>query len=90
MDAKVFHHGDPVIKAGGDRGTVIAAFRDRSSGEWRYVVVDDRGRSTDTPISTTGATERVAGRVQRARAGCARIADQRPSAGLGEPILHGK
>jgi hypothetical protein len=34
MDAKVFHHGDPVIKADGDRGTVMAAFRDRSSGEW--------------------------------------------------------
>jgi len=41
MDAKVFHHGDPVIKAGGGRATVIAEFRDRSSGEWRYVVVDD-------------------------------------------------
>ena len=49
MDAKVFHHGDPVIKAGGDRGTVIAAFRDRSSGEWRYEVVDDRGVQQTLP-----------------------------------------
>jgi hypothetical protein len=57
MDAKVFHHGDPVIKAGGGRGTVIAAFRDRSSGALR-----GRRRpwgSTDTAIGTTGATERV-------------------------------
>jgi hypothetical protein len=43
MDAKAFHYGDPVVKVGGDRGTVVAAFRDRSSGEWRYVVADDRG-----------------------------------------------
>ena len=83
MDAKVFHPGDPVIKAGGDRGTVIAAFRDRSSGEWRYVVVDDRGRSTDTPISTTGATERVAGRVQRGRLGW-----RRPPRGRRGPDRH--
>jgi len=69
MDAKVFHHGDPVIKAGGDRGTVIAAFRDRSSGEWRYVVVDDRGVQQTLPSAQTGATERVAGRVQRGRLG---------------------
>ena len=49
MDAKVFHHGDPVIKAGGGQGTVIAAFLDRSSGEWRYVVVDDRGVQQTLP-----------------------------------------
>jgi hypothetical protein len=49
MDAKVFHHGDPVIKAGRDRARVIAAFRDRSSGEWRYVVVDDRGVQQTLP-----------------------------------------
>ena len=49
MDVKVFHPGDPVIKAGGDRGTVIAAFRDRSSGEWRYVVLDDRGVQQTLP-----------------------------------------
>ena len=45
-DTKVFHYGDPVIKAGEDRqfeGVVIAAFRDRSSGKWRYVVEDNRG-----------------------------------------------
>ena len=59
MDAKVFHHGDPVIKAGGGRGTVIAAFR--RSLVWRMAL---RGRrrpwgSTDTAIGTTGATERV-------------------------------
>jgi hypothetical protein len=49
MDVKVFHPGDPVIKAGGDRGTVIAAFRDRSSGEWRYVVVDNRAVQQTLP-----------------------------------------
>jgi hypothetical protein len=45
-DTKVFHYGDPVIKTGEDRhfeGVVVAAFRDRSSGKWRYVVEDDRG-----------------------------------------------
>jgi hypothetical protein len=33
-DGKVFHYGDPVIKAGEDRhveGVVVAAFRDQSS-----------------------------------------------------------
>ena len=38
-DTKVFHYGESVIMAGGDRhfeGVVIAAFRDRSSGKWRY------------------------------------------------------
>jgi hypothetical protein len=49
LTSTVFHHGDPVIKAGGGRGTVIAAFRDRSSGEWRYVVVDDRGVQQTLP-----------------------------------------
>jgi hypothetical protein len=32
--------------AGGDRhfeGVVVAAFRDQSSGKWRYVVEGDRG-----------------------------------------------
>ena len=43
---KVFHYGQSVIVAGGDRhfeGVVVAAFRDRSSGKWRYVVEGDRG-----------------------------------------------
>jgi hypothetical protein len=45
-DTKVFHYGDPVINGGWDGhfvGVVVAAFRDRSSGKWRYVVEDDRG-----------------------------------------------
>ena len=45
-DEKAFHYGDPVINAGRDRhfvGIVVAAFRDRSSSKWRYVVEDDRG-----------------------------------------------
>ena len=45
-DVQVFHRGDSVINAGGDRqfeGMVVAAFRDRSSGKWRYLVEDDRG-----------------------------------------------
>ena len=44
-DTKVFHYGESVIMAGGDRhveGVVVAAFRDRLSGKWRYVVEDDR------------------------------------------------
>ena len=45
-DTKVFHYGESVIMAGGDRpfeGVVVAAFRDQSSGKWRYVVEGDRG-----------------------------------------------
>ena len=45
-DEKPFHYGDPVINAGRDGhfvGAVVAAFRDRLSGKWRYVVEDDRG-----------------------------------------------
>ena len=45
-DEKAFHYGDPVINTGRDGhtvGVVVAAFRDRSSGKWRYVVEDDRG-----------------------------------------------
>ena len=45
-DTKVFHYGESVIMASGDRpfeGVVVAAFRDRSSGKWRYVVEGDRG-----------------------------------------------
>ena len=39
-DTKVFHYGESVIMADGDRhfdGVVVAAFRDRSSGKWCYV-----------------------------------------------------
>jgi predicted component of type VI protein secretion system len=42
----VFHYGDPVSDAGEDRhfeGVVVAAFRERSSGKWRYVVEDNHG-----------------------------------------------
>jgi hypothetical protein len=42
----MFHYGDPISDAGPDRhlvGVVVAAFRERSSGKWRYVVEDDRG-----------------------------------------------
>ena len=45
-DTKVFHYGESVIMAGGDRpfeGVVVAAFRGRSSGKWCYVVEGDRG-----------------------------------------------
>ena len=45
-DTKVFHYGEWVITAGGDRpfeGIVVAAFRDQSSGQWRYVIEGDRG-----------------------------------------------
>jgi hypothetical protein len=45
-DMKVFHYGESVIMAGGERhfeGVVVAAFRDRSSGKWRYMVEDNRG-----------------------------------------------
>jgi hypothetical protein len=45
-DVQVFHRGDPVINGGGDRqfeGIVVAAFRELSSGKWRYVVEDDLG-----------------------------------------------
>jgi hypothetical protein len=45
-DMKVFHYGESVIMAGEDRhfeGVVVAAFRERSSGKWRYVVEDNRG-----------------------------------------------
>jgi hypothetical protein len=45
-DMKVFHYGESAIMAGGDRhfeGVVVAAFRDRPSGKWRYVVEDNRG-----------------------------------------------
>ena len=42
-DEKAFHYGDPVINAGRDGhfvGVVVAAFRDRSTSKWRYVVED--------------------------------------------------
>jgi hypothetical protein len=45
-DTKVFHYGDPVSDAGEDRhfeGVMVAAFRERSSGKWRYVVEDNHG-----------------------------------------------
>ena len=48
-NTKVFHYGESVIMAGGDRhieGVVVAAFRDRSSGKWRYVVEGDRVQQT--------------------------------------------
>ena len=45
-DGKAFHYSDSVVNAGRDGhfvGIVVAAFRDRSSSKWRYVVEDDRG-----------------------------------------------
>jgi hypothetical protein len=40
-DEKAFHYGDRVINAGRDGhflGVIVAAFQDRLSGKWRYVV----------------------------------------------------
>ena len=51
-DTKVFHYGESVIMAGGDRhfeGVVVAAFRDQSSGKWRYVVEGDFRRGASRP-----------------------------------------
>ena len=45
-DTKVFHYGESVIMAGGDRhfeGVVVALSGTRASGKWRYVVEGDRG-----------------------------------------------
>jgi hypothetical protein len=44
-DTKEFHYGEWVIMADGHHfeGVVVAAFRDQSSGKWRYVVEGDRG-----------------------------------------------